>query len=397
MEARFPKLHAPGRRLQHRPPAGRRPATWPSFWSAPRARSRSSPSSRLALQPIPPHRVLGVCHFPTLLRRHGRDPAHRRAGAQRGGTGRPHHDRAGPRDPAVPPRSSRARSGASRTACCWSSSPARTAPSSSRGCGTWRRCSASWASPRPWSRSPNRAAARDLGGPQGRAQHHDVDEGRRQADLLHRGLRRAAGGPGRIHRPADRGLRTPRHQRHLVRPRLGRLPARAPDPQPQAGDEVRKHARHRRGGLRDGARLQGLALRRARRRPGPLRVPRGHVRARMVRAFEDVKDSFDPRACSTRARSSAPRRWTTAACSASSPATGASPRDGAATGRTGADFAARSRCATTTAPAAKRDPAVMCPSYRVTGDEQHVTRGRANSLRLALPGQLGPDALTSPR
>ena len=37
----------------------------------------------------------------------------------------------------------------------------------------------------------------------------------------------------------------------------------------------------------------------------------------------------------------------------------------------------------------------MCPSYRVTRDEQHATRGRANSLRLALSGQLGPDALAS--
>ncbi len=38
---------------------------------------------------------------------------------------------------------------------------------------------------------------------------------------------------------------------------------------------------------------------------------------------------------------------------------------------------------------------VMCPSYRITRDEQHVTRGRANTLRLALTGQLGPGALTS--
>ena len=37
---------------------------------------------------------------------------------------------------------------------------------------------------------------------------------------------------------------------------------------------------------------------------------------------------------------------------------------------------------------------VMCPSYRVTGEERHVTRGRANALRLALSGQLGADALT---
>ncbi|UHC16901.1 FAD-binding oxidoreductase [Methylobacterium currus] len=38
----------------------------------------------------------------------------------------------------------------------------------------------------------------------------------------------------------------------------------------------------------------------------------------------------------------------------------------------------------------------MCPSYRVTRAEEHLTRGRANTLRLALSGQLGPDALTAP-
>src|SRR5262249_25796920 len=38
---------------------------------------------------------------------------------------------------------------------------------------------------------------------------------------------------------------------------------------------------------------------------------------------------------------------------------------------------------------------VMCPSYRVTGNERDVTRGRANTLRLALTGQLGAGALAS--
>jgi len=38
---------------------------------------------------------------------------------------------------------------------------------------------------------------------------------------------------------------------------------------------------------------------------------------------------------------------------------------------------------------------VMCPSYRVTRNERDVTRGRANALRLAITGQLGPDALVS--
>jgi FAD/FMN-containing dehydrogenase/Fe-S oxidoreductase len=43
----------------------------------------------------------------------------------------------------------------------------------------------------------------------------------------------------------------------------------------------------------------------------------------------------------------------------------------------------------------KLEGGVMCPSYRVTRDEKDVTRGRANTLRLAISGQLGPDALAS--
>jgi Fe-S oxidoreductase len=39
----------------------------------------------------------------------------------------------------------------------------------------------------------------------------------------------------------------------------------------------------------------------------------------------------------------------------------------------------------------------MCPSYRVTRDEEHSTRGRANALRLAMTGQLGLDGMTSKR
>jgi FAD/FMN-containing dehydrogenase/Fe-S oxidoreductase len=44
----------------------------------------------------------------------------------------------------------------------------------------------------------------------------------------------------------------------------------------------------------------------------------------------------------------------------------------------------------------KVQPDVMCPSFRVTHDERHSTRGRANALRLALTGQLGPHGLDSP-
>ncbi|OGA00639.1 MAG: lactate dehydrogenase [Betaproteobacteria bacterium RIFCSPLOWO2_02_67_12] len=39
----------------------------------------------------------------------------------------------------------------------------------------------------------------------------------------------------------------------------------------------------------------------------------------------------------------------------------------------------------------KFDAGTMCPSYRATRDEVHLTRGRANTLRLALSGQLAFD------
>jgi len=43
----------------------------------------------------------------------------------------------------------------------------------------------------------------------------------------------------------------------------------------------------------------------------------------------------------------------------------------------------------------KAQGGVMCPSFRVTGEEVHLTRGRANSLRLALSGAAGAEALQS--
>ncbi|RUR33825.1 FAD-binding and (Fe-S)-binding domain-containing protein [Vreelandella nanhaiensis] len=43
----------------------------------------------------------------------------------------------------------------------------------------------------------------------------------------------------------------------------------------------------------------------------------------------------------------------------------------------------------------KFDAGTMCPSFRATKDEQHLTRGRANTLRLVLSGQLGDEGLAS--
>jgi FAD/FMN-containing dehydrogenase/Fe-S oxidoreductase len=45
----------------------------------------------------------------------------------------------------------------------------------------------------------------------------------------------------------------------------------------------------------------------------------------------------------------------------------------------------------------KTGTGTMCPSFMVTMDEEHSTRGRANALRLALTGQLPAGSLTSER
>lgn len=45
----------------------------------------------------------------------------------------------------------------------------------------------------------------------------------------------------------------------------------------------------------------------------------------------------------------------------------------------------------------KLDGGTMCPSFMVTREEEHTTRGRANALRAALTGRLPPEEFTSPR
>ncbi len=45
----------------------------------------------------------------------------------------------------------------------------------------------------------------------------------------------------------------------------------------------------------------------------------------------------------------------------------------------------------------KRTTGAMCPSFMVTREEEHSTRGRANALRAALSGLLPEEELTSPR
>ena len=134
----------------------------------------------------------------------------------------------------------------------------------------------------------------DIGFPHLRPQRHDVDEAGGQAGFLCRGLRGAAAASGRLYRAAQRDLRQTRHPRHDVCARLRGLPACAPGLEPEAREGRQGDARHRRGSLRDGAGIQGLAFRRARRRHRAVGIPRDHVRLAHHRRFPGGQGALRP-------------------------------------------------------------------------------------------------------
>src|SRR5215471_17359402 len=102
--------------------------------------------------------------------------------------------------------------------------------------------------------------------------------------------------------------------------------------------------------------------------------------SRLARAFEEVKDAFDPAGLFKPGYRG--EDFTTQL-------------DWSAYPGSGGGFQGAVEMCNNNGACRKSVGGVMCPSYRVTQDERDVTRGRANSLRLAITGQLGPDALTS--
>jgi FAD/FMN-containing dehydrogenase/Fe-S oxidoreductase len=116
---------------------------------------------------------------------------------------------------------------------------------------------------------------------------------------------------------------------------------------------------------------------------------------RMVRAFEEVKDAFDPQGLFNPGKIVRPSKMDDRSLFRFKPDYRPLPL---ATGLDWSEwggFAGAVEMCNNNGACRARDAAVMCPSFRATGDEQHLTRGRANTLRLALSGQLGPDALIS--
>ncbi|WP_135466569.1 FAD-binding and (Fe-S)-binding domain-containing protein [Crenalkalicoccus roseus] len=121
---------------------------------------------------------------------------------------------------------------------------------------------------------------------------------------------------------------------------------------------------------------------------------------RLVAAFEAVKDAFDPRGLLNPGRIVRAPRMDDRSLFRYPPGYAADPSVAPALdwsawpGPQGGLLGAVEMC-NNNGTCRKFDAGVMCPSYRVTRDEKHVTRGRANTLRLALTGQLGPGALAS--
>jgi FAD/FMN-containing dehydrogenase/Fe-S oxidoreductase len=116
---------------------------------------------------------------------------------------------------------------------------------------------------------------------------------------------------------------------------------------------------------------------------------------RLVRAFEEVKDAFDPAGLFNPGKIVRPPKMDDRRLFRFTPDYRPMPIETALDWSEWGGFLAAAEMCNNNGACRVRDPGVMCPSFRATGDEQHLTRGRANTLRLALSGQLGPDALVS--
>jgi FAD/FMN-containing dehydrogenase/Fe-S oxidoreductase len=116
---------------------------------------------------------------------------------------------------------------------------------------------------------------------------------------------------------------------------------------------------------------------------------------RIIEAFRDVKRAFDPDATLNPGRIVDPPKMDDRSLFRYGPDYAALPLATELDWSEFGSFTAAVEMCNNNGACRKSAPGAMCPSYRVTDDEHHVTRGRANALRLALTGQLGPAGLTS--
>lgn len=119
--------------------------------------------------------------------------------------------------------------------------------------------------------------------------------------------------------------------------------------------------------------------------------------ARLARAFEEVKDAFDPENRLNPGKIVRPLKFDDRSLMRYPEGySSALPAAAAFDWSDWGSFSGAVEMCNNNGTCRKLAGGAMCPSYRVTRDEQHLTRGRANTLRLALSGQLGADAFLSP-
>ncbi|HUE46879.1 MAG TPA: FAD-binding and (Fe-S)-binding domain-containing protein, partial [Aestuariivirgaceae bacterium] len=120
---------------------------------------------------------------------------------------------------------------------------------------------------------------------------------------------------------------------------------------------------------------------------------------RMVALFEEVKDRFDPDGVLNPGRIVRPPRMDDRRLLRYRPDYRVADRkmalDWSAWSGAAGGFQGAVEMCNNNGACRKLSDGVMCPSFRATGDERDVTRGRANTLRMAISGQLGPDAFAS--
>ncbi|HSD99804.1 MAG TPA: FAD-linked oxidase C-terminal domain-containing protein [Burkholderiales bacterium] len=124
---------------------------------------------------------------------------------------------------------------------------------------------------------------------------------------------------------------------------------------------------------------------------------------KLTRAFGEIKDLFDPKGLMNPGKIVRPSKQDDRTLFRYPPGYRTIPiktaldwsEHEAGAGHGGGGFAKAVEMCNNNGHCRKFDAGTMCPSYRVTREERHLTRGRANTLRLALSGQLGADALAS--
>lgn len=115
---------------------------------------------------------------------------------------------------------------------------------------------------------------------------------------------------------------------------------------------------------------------------------------RMTKTFEEVKDAFDPDDLLNPGKIVRPSKMDDRSLFRYKPGYAIPPLETAFDWSEWGGFGGAVEMCNNNGACRKRDAGVMCPSYRATGNEKDLTRGRANTLRLALSGQLGPEAFT---